>query len=110
MRKITDEEIAKTYERKGCNVTATCLALGITRTTFYNRKKKSRKLESRLQECEESIIDYAESKLMEHIQNGDITSLLFFLKTKGKKRGYVEKTESDVSFNGFEELMRCLPQ
>lgn len=59
-----------------------------------------------MEEKEESIIDYAESKLVEHIQNDDIQALIFFLRTKGKKRGYVEKTESDVNVNAFEKLMQ----
>ena len=38
----------------------------------------------------------AESKLMENINGNDNTSIIFFLKTKGKKRGYVEKQEVEL--------------
>lgn len=106
-RKPTQKEIISVYEKKGCNVTATCKALGINRTTFYNWRKRSEKLDAMLEEVEESIIDYAESKLVEHIQEGDTTCLIFFLKTKGKKRGYVEKVEQDVTVNPFLELMQA---
>ena len=42
------------------------------------------------------MIDLAESKLMENIEDNDNTSIIFFLKTKGKKRGYIEKQEVEV--------------
>ena len=105
-RKPKIEEIASVYSKKACNVTQTCIALGINRTTFYNWRKKSPKLDDLLRNEEESVIDYAESKLVEHIQDGDTTCLIFFLKTKGKARGYVEKIEQDVTVNPFLELMQ----
>ena len=106
---ITIEKIAEVYKKKGCNVTAACAALNITRQTFYNRKAKSKKLQELVSEADESLLDFAESKLVEHINDGDVTSLIFFLKTKGKKRGYVERTEHDVNANPFLELMESLP-
>ena len=109
VRRVTDAEIAKVYEKKLCNISATCSALGINRLTFYRRREKSKTLQKLLEEAEESLLDWAETKLISHIEEGDITTLLFFLKTKGKKRGYIEKVENDVSINGFEELMRSLP-
>ncbi len=102
---VSIEKMAEIYKKKGCNITAACAALNITRQTFYNRKAKSKKLQELISEADESLLDFAESKLVEHINDGDVTSLIFFLKTKGKKRGYVEKTEHDVNANPFLELM-----
>ncbi len=105
---ITIEKIAEVYKKKGCNITATCAALNISRRTFYQKKEKSKSLQDLLAEADESMLDFAESKLIEHINNNDITSLIFFLKTKGKKRGYVERTEHDVNANPFQELMESI--
>ena len=105
-KNIPIETIVKIYEKKGCNITATCTALGISRKTFYEWKDKKKKLAEGLEAAEESIIDFAESKLVEHINNDDVQALIFFLRTKGKKRGYVEKTETDVNINAFEKLMQ----
>ena len=106
MKNIPIEKIIQVYEKKGCNITATCTALGISRKTFYEWKEKKKKLAEGLDEVDESILDWAESKLKEHIDNNDLQALIFFLRTKGKKRGYVEKTESDVNINAFEKLMQ----
>lgn len=106
MKNIPIEKIIQVYEKKGCNITATCTALGISRKTFYEWKEKKKKLAEGLEAAEEAIIDFAESKLVEHINNDDVQALIFFLRTKGKKRGYVEKTESDVNINQFEKLMQ----
>ena len=104
-KNFTVEEISTMYEKKGCNITATCTALNISRKTFYEWKSKKKKLAEALEEVEESVLDWAESKLQEHINNNDLQALIFFLRTKGKKRGYVEKTESDVNINAFQKLM-----
>ena len=106
MKNIPIEKIIQVYEKKGCNITATCTALGISRKTFYEWKEKKKKLAEGLEAAEEAIIDFAESKLVEHINNDDVQALIFFLRTKGKKRGYVEKTETDVNINQFEKLMQ----
>ncbi len=105
-KNIPIEKIIQIYEKKGCNITATCTALGISRKTFYEWKEKKKKLAEGLEAAEEAIIDFAESKLVEHINNDDVQALIFFLRTKGKKRGYVEKTEADVNINQFEKLMQ----
>ena len=106
MKNIPIEKIIQIYEKKDCNITATCTALGIARKTFYEWREKKKKLAEGLEAAEEAIIDFAESKLVEHINNDDVQALIFFLRTKGKKRGYVEKTETDVNLNQFEELMK----
>lgn len=108
-RKITNEELAAMYEKKGANISATCNALGIDRKTFYNRRKASEQLDERLANVEEGLIDYAESKLMKAITDDNLTATIFYLKTKGKNRGYVERVEQEVTVNPFEELMKSLP-
>ena len=54
----------------------------------------------------EETLDYAESKLLQSIRDGNVTSIIFYLKTKGKKRGYVEQVDNNVSINPFEQLMK----
>lgn len=108
-KSIPDETIVKVYEKKGANISATCTALGISRQVLYNWRKDRKSLDEALKDVEESLIDFTESKLMEQISDGNITAIIFHLKTKGKNRGYVERVENEVSLNPFEDLMKSLP-
>ena len=67
--------------------------LGCTRQTVYNYIKKYPGVKDFYDEANESNIDFVENKLMLAINDGNITAMIFFLKTKGKARGYVERRE-----------------
>ena len=104
--KPSNADIVIAYEKKGANISATCKSLGIDRQTFYNRRNKSKELDQALTHIEESLVDFAESKLMQAITESNLTAIIFYLKTKGRQRGYVEKTEVEASVNPFYELMQ----
>lgn len=94
---FTIDTIVSTYQKKAGNISATCVALNNTsRTTFYKWRNESEELNRRLKEVEESLVDFTESKLLEQIQEGNMTAIIFHLKTKGKSRGYIETTEIDA--------------
>lgn len=90
---IDNERIAAVYAKKGCNMSATADALSVSRATLYNWRNEDSELDSMMKDAEESLIDFSESKLMESIQEGNLTAIIFHLKTKGKNRGYVEGQE-----------------
>lgn len=79
------------------NITLACKACGIeSRQTFYNYLQNDPEFAKAVEAVNESALDFAEGKLMQLINNGDTTATIFFLKTKGKKRGYIEKQEIEV--------------
>ena len=92
-----------------CNISATCEAVGISRRLFYYWKERSAKFKEAIDDAEEQNIDMAETKLKRAVLDGDMTAIIFFLKTKGKKRGYVEQIEQKVEVNPFQQLMQSLP-
>lgn len=108
-KKPSNATIVKMYSKKSCNVSATCAALNVSRQTFYDWKEKYPELKKALEEADDAILDWAETKLIEQVNDGNLTALIFFLKTKGKKRGYVEQIDANVSTNPFEQLMKELP-
>lgn len=108
-KKIPFEKVAEVYEKKAGNISSTCSSLGIDRTTFNKWRQEYPKLAQMLNDVDESLIDFSESKLLEQINDGNLTAIIFHLKTKGKKRGYVESMDQNVTINQFEKLMQELP-
>ncbi len=87
-----------------CNVTASCEAVNIARKTFYEWMKKDEKFRQAVDDLQERDIDFVESQLYKQIKDGDTTATIFYLKTKGRKRGYSEKLEIDGSLNVSQHL------
>jgi len=80
-------------------VTAAAKSVGIDRTTHYLWLKDDEEYKAAVDSIQDITLDFAESQLHKQIKDGEITSTIFYLKTKGKKRGYVERVEQDVSIN-----------
>ena len=87
-------------------VTSACRTAGVGRTTFYKWLKQDKQFNEAVKELDNVSLDYAESKLLENIRANKETSIIFYLKTKGKLRGYTERSELDVTSGGkaFTEL------
>jgi len=66
---------------------------GIARSTVYEWIKDDAEFEEALKEVNEITLDFAESALHKQISKGVPTSTIFYLKTRGKKRGYFEYAE-----------------
>jgi hypothetical protein len=90
------------------NVTGACAKVKVSRQTYYNWMKNPEFADA-VEEVNESNLDYAESKLLSLIRNENPTAIIFYLKTKGKKRGYIERMENEVDVNAFEKLLREMP-
>lgn len=94
-RKIKDlkQEFIRRYYPYAGNISKIARDLGISRVTFYNWMKNDKKFKEAIDEEIEGMIDFAESKLFALIDEKNLGAICFFLKTKAKHRGYVERTE-----------------
>lgn len=101
-------------ESKGI-VSAACQNANISRTQFYEWVNTDPEFKAAVEAVNESAIDHVESKLLEKINGVSMatktneegepivyslppsdTAIIFYLKCKAKKRGYVERAELEI--------------
>jgi len=70
---------------------------GCSVATVYNYINKYPEVAEAANHQNGMMGDFAEGKLFEAIKNGDAWAIAFYLKTKHKKRGYVEKIENEIT-------------
>jgi len=86
IREEKKKTILKALGENMGNIGIACKIAKISRQTFYNWKEDDidfkEKAESIVEEQKAEMDDYAEGKLFEHIRSGNITALIFYLKTR----------------------------
>jgi predicted transcriptional regulator len=92
-RHIKKESILKALEKNLGVVTLSCRKANIPRSTFYKWLNEDEEFAKQVKDIANVALDFAESELFKQIQNGIPTSTIFYLKTKGKHRGYIERQE-----------------
>lgn len=84
------------YQSLGVIETA-CRQCGISRNWHYETYRTDPDYKAQVDDMKNIALDYVESRLFQNIKNGDVTSTIFYLKTQGKARGYIERQEVQVN-------------
>lgn len=79
-------------------------AAGVDRTVHYDWLKKDAAYKQAVDDIQNIALDFAESKLHKQIERGDTTATIFYLKTKGKARGYIERQEVTADLSGKQNI------
>lgn len=81
------------FEKSYGNITQSCLAIGINRKTYYRWLKDDPEFAEDVETTQprESLIDLAESKLVQAVRDGDLTAIIYTLKSQGRSRGWNER-------------------
>ena len=66
-------------------------------STLWRYTKEFPSVQQAVFEAKEAMLDFAEGKLYSKIKDGDNVAIIFYLKTQGKVRGYIEKQEIEHS-------------
>ena len=90
---LVKKSLLEALEKNLGVVTAACKQVGVNRATYYTYINSDPEFAAAVKDIDNITLDFAESQLYKQIKNGNITATIFFLKTKGKKRGYVERQE-----------------
>lgn len=124
---ITKKAMIEALKKTLGIVSKACELVEISRQTHYRWLTEDPDYKEQVEDISEMAIDFAESKLHEKINGVTVqtynskgepviyeqapsdTAIIFFLKTKAKKRGYIERSEIDqktehsgyVSFTGI---------
>lgn len=93
---IRKEQFLEIFKNTLCNITKACEKANITRQTFYVWCNSDRQFAEAIENIRESELDWAENQLKLKMAEKDTTAIIFFLKTKAKHRGYVERQEYQV--------------
>jgi hypothetical protein len=80
----------------GGNLAAAGRHFGVTRQSMWEFVQRRPKLRQVVLDIRESRIDEAESALDRAVQNGEGWAISLTLKTIGKGRGYIERTEVNI--------------
>jgi len=74
-------------------VTAAADMVGIERTSHYRWMDSDPVYKKAVADIDNVALDFVENELFAQIAKGEAASTIFYLKTKGKKRGYIERQE-----------------
>jgi hypothetical protein len=97
MKHDKKEPLLKALEKTLGVVTTACKQTDVSRATFYRWLADDSDFRNAVEEIQGVALDFAESRLFEQIKDGSTAATIFYLKTKGKRRGYVERQELEHS-------------
>lgn len=78
-------------------ITTACKLSNCSRTQFYEWVRTDKEFEAAVKEIGEVALDVAESQLHKLMLNDNPAAVIFYLKTKGKHRGYIERQEFKIN-------------
>lgn len=82
-------------EKSAGVITPAAKAVGVSREAISQWRREDKDFDDKIRAVNDIALDFAETALMKNIQAGDTQAIKFYLSTKGRDRGYVEKQVID---------------
>ena len=92
-REQTAQRIIDAIRESSGLLTLAAKKADVTYKTVWQYTQDFPSVKQAVEEAKEKMLDFAEGKLYEKIKSGDNAAIIFYLKTQGKARGYVERQE-----------------
>ena len=106
-----DERVAKEKEdllnalaQTSGIVSSACKAANVSRMTYYRYYNEDPDFREKADDVKELQKDFAESRILKKMKEGDTTMIIFYAKTQMKDRGYTERRE--ITGKDGEDLIR----
>ena len=93
VHRFTVEQVAVALRESAGIRSGAALKLGCSPTTVANYVEANPDLSKIEADIVETNLDKAETQLLKAIGAGNLTAIIFFLKCKGKHRGFAERTQ-----------------
>jgi len=90
---INKKKMLEALENSLGIVTSAVKSVGIHRSTHYEWYNEDPEYQKAVDEISNISLDFAETQLFQSMKEQNVTAVIFYLKTKGKKRGYIERSE-----------------
>ena len=88
-------EFLKVLKEHNGIISYACDATGVTRSILARWRRDDVLFDGAYQDIIEDAVDFVEMQLFKHMKRGSTGAVIFYLKTKGKHRGYIERSEVD---------------
>lgn len=95
--KLTREQVIEALENVNGMVYLAAESLGVTARTVYNYAARYVSVQEAIDQSRGKVLDMAEQALYSAVLKGEHWAVTFALRTIGKSRGYVEKTEQEIT-------------
>jgi hypothetical protein len=69
----------------------------VSRTAHYKWLKEDEEYAQAVEDASDKTLDLVEEALINQVKNGSVQATMFYLKTKGRNRGYNEKLDVDIT-------------
>lgn len=104
----SDKQIVDALKKTEGNISAAARALGASRATIHKRINEVEKVKEEYESVNEANLDLAENELIDLVKDkkhkDHFGALKFYLRTKGRDRGFGDKSELDLNVNKLPSL------
>ena len=99
-RHYSTDEIIRAVELQCGSIVHIARALGCSRAMIHARAAKEPKIRAAIDNARGLLLDEAEHELRKALRGGDMTAVIFTLKTIGKERGFVVFAQRVLAIDG----------
>ncbi len=93
-QKLDPKDVIDAITKARGMITIAADVLKCSPQTVYAYMERYPDVKSARENARERMLDTAELNLYQAINKGDMTAIIFYLKTQGKRRGYIERQEN----------------